>query len=86
MNFSKSECIVTNEKEEVLMRGIKTKNNCYIRVPQSESLTDGPTEMLPTMLKHLDISIEIDLLHLDKANIEKSVFDNWYCENNNRVS
>jgi len=86
VNFSKFECLVTNEKEEVLIRGIKTKNNCYIWVSQGESLTYGPTVMLPTKLKHQAIPKEIYPLHLDKAYIKKSVSDNWYCENNNRVS
>jgi len=47
MKFSKSECIVTDEKDEVLMRGIKTKSNFYTWVPQNESLVDKPTEMFP---------------------------------------
>jgi len=63
---SKSECIVTDEKDEVLMRGIKTKNNCYTWVPQSKNLTDGSTEMFPTMLKHLVIPIIVDFLHPNK--------------------
>jgi len=37
VNFNKSECLVTNEKGEVLMKGIKTKENSYIWVPQRKS-------------------------------------------------
>jgi len=70
VRFSKSECIVTDEKDEVLMRGIKTKNNFYTWVPQSENLTDGSTEMFPTMLKHLVIPKRVDFLRLNKANSE----------------
>jgi len=70
MRFSKSECLVTDEKDEVLMRGIKTKNNCYAWVPQSENLIDGSTEMFPTVLKHLIILKRVDLLHPNKANSE----------------
>jgi len=37
VNINKSECLVTNEKGEVLMRGIKTKENFNIFVPQGKS-------------------------------------------------
>ena len=30
VNFSKSECLVKNEKEVVLMKGIRSKDNCYL--------------------------------------------------------
>ena len=73
VNFRKSECIVTDEKAKVLMRGIKTKNNCYTWVPQSENLIDGSTKMFPTMLKHLDIPKGVHSLHLNNANIENCV-------------
>lgn len=33
-NFTKSKCLVTNEKNEVLMRGVRSKDNCYLWVPQ----------------------------------------------------
>jgi len=75
VRLSKSECIVTDEKVEVLIRGIKTKNNFYARVPQSENLTDGSTEMFPTVLKHLIIPKRVDLLHPNKANSENCAFE-----------
>jgi len=34
VNFNKSECLVTKKDGEILMRGIKTKDNCYLWVPQ----------------------------------------------------
>ncbi|XP_050895145.1 uncharacterized protein LOC127101741 [Lathyrus oleraceus] len=34
VNYIKSECLVTNKKSEVLMRGVRSKDNCYLRVPQ----------------------------------------------------
>lgn len=37
VNFNKLECLETIEKGEVLMRGIKTKENCYLWVPQRKS-------------------------------------------------
>ena len=70
VRFSKFECIMTDEKDEVLMKGIKTKNNCYTWVPQSENLTDGSTVMFPTMLKHLVIPKRIDFSHPNKTNRE----------------
>jgi len=36
VNFNKTKCLVTNQKGEVLMRGIRTKNNCYKWVPYQE--------------------------------------------------
>lgn len=32
-NFTKSECLVTNEKNDILMRGTRSKDNCYLWVP-----------------------------------------------------
>jgi len=70
VRFSKFECIVTDDKDEVLIRGIKTKNNCYTWVPQSENLTDGSIEMFPTMLKHIVIPKRVYFLHPNKSNSE----------------
>ncbi|PNX93845.1 gag-protease polyprotein, partial [Trifolium pratense] len=36
VNFTKSECLVTNDEGELLMRGVRTKDNCYLWVPQGE--------------------------------------------------
>ncbi|PNY13324.1 gag-protease polyprotein [Trifolium pratense] len=36
VNFTKSECLVTNEKNDVLMRGVKSNDNCYLWVPQNK--------------------------------------------------
>lgn len=33
-NFTKSESLVTNEKNEVMMRGVRSKDNFYLWVPQ----------------------------------------------------
>src|SRR3954469_20652101 len=30
VNFTKAECVVTNEKREVVMRGVRSKDNCYL--------------------------------------------------------
>lgn len=34
VDFTKSECLVTNEKNDVLVRGARSKYNCYLWVPQ----------------------------------------------------
>ncbi|MCH90922.1 gag-pol polyprotein, partial [Trifolium medium] len=37
VNFTKSECLVTNDKGDVLMKGVRSKDNCYLWVPQEEA-------------------------------------------------
>lgn len=34
VNISKSKCVVTNEKNEVTMKGSKSIDNCYLWTPQ----------------------------------------------------
>jgi hypothetical protein len=34
VNFNKSECMVTNEKDEAIMKGARSKDNCYLWTPQ----------------------------------------------------
>ena len=34
VDFSKNECLVINDKGELLMKGARTKDNCYLWVPQ----------------------------------------------------
>lgn len=43
VNFNKSECMVTNEKDEAIMKGDISKDNCYLWTPQE-------TDCLPTCL------------------------------------
>jgi len=38
VNFSKPECQITDKKGEVLMRGTRSKDNCYLWVSQEKSL------------------------------------------------
>ncbi len=33
VNFTESGCLITNEKGDVLMRGVRSKDNCYLWVP-----------------------------------------------------
>jgi hypothetical protein len=37
VNFTKSECLVTDANGEVLMRGARSKDNCYLWVSQQEA-------------------------------------------------
>ena len=37
VTFTKSECLVTNEKSEVLMKGSRSKDICYLWTPQETS-------------------------------------------------
>ena len=39
VNFSKEEFLVCNEKNEVVMKGIRSKDNCYLWVPQELNLS-----------------------------------------------
>ncbi|KAK2435400.1 gag-protease polyprotein [Trifolium repens] len=40
VDFSKNECLVTNDKGELLMKGTRSEDNCYLWVPQE---TTKPT-------------------------------------------
>ncbi|WJX67153.1 hypothetical protein P8452_51646 [Trifolium repens] len=37
VNFTKAECLVSNDKGEILMRGTRTKDNCYLWVSHEEA-------------------------------------------------
>jgi hypothetical protein len=39
VDFSKSACVVTDKKREVIMRGIKSKGNCYLWIPPYKDQT-----------------------------------------------
>jgi len=38
VNFTKLECLVTDEKNDVFMRGVRSKDNCYLWVPQETAI------------------------------------------------
>ena len=61
VNFTNSECLVTNENGEILMIGIKIEEKCYEWVPHLEGKNVQQTRMLQTMLKHQQNSEEHDL-------------------------
>ncbi|GAU21703.1 hypothetical protein TSUD_242750, partial [Trifolium subterraneum] len=37
VNFTKAECLVTSENDELLMKGVRSKDNCYLWVSQKEA-------------------------------------------------
>ncbi|MCH79564.1 gag-protease polyprotein [Trifolium medium] len=37
VNFTKSECLVTNDEGDILMKGVRSKDNCYLWVSQNEN-------------------------------------------------
>ena len=58
VNFSKSECLVTNRNGEVVMKGAKSKDNCYLWVPlvdevATQSVTTLPSSA-PFVLEHIN--------------------------------
>lgn len=34
VNFNKFECLITNQKNEIVMKGARSKDNCYLWTPQ----------------------------------------------------
>jgi len=52
VNFSKSECLVTDEKKEILMRGIKSEGNCYLWIPLDKNQTGKLTGMMNNGFEH----------------------------------
>ena len=50
VNFTASECLVTNEKNEVILKGVRSKDNYYLWIPQETNcsatcLTSKEVEM-----------------------------------------
>ncbi|MCI13916.1 gag-pol polyprotein, partial [Trifolium medium] len=37
VNFTEGECLVSNDKNEVVMRGVRSKDNCYLWAPQEQA-------------------------------------------------
>ena len=65
VNFNKSDCLVTDKKGEVLMRHIRSKENCYLWVPQEEGKIGKQTRMLHPRLGHQVNSKALEPLHMD---------------------
>ncbi|XP_058761387.1 uncharacterized protein LOC131634779 [Vicia villosa] len=43
VNFTKSECLVTDKTSEVIMKGVRSKDNCYLWTPQELSYSSTCT-------------------------------------------
>jgi hypothetical protein len=69
VNFTKLECLVSDEKGEVLMKGTRSKDNCYLWVPQEEA-------HLATCLVSKEDKVQLwhkKLGHLNLRGMKKSV-------------
>ncbi|WJX25000.1 hypothetical protein P8452_14078 [Trifolium repens] len=62
VNFTKSKCLVRNDEGEVLMRGTRSKDNCYLWVPQEEAhlgtcllSKEGEVQLWHQKLGHLNL-------------------------------
>ena len=60
------------EKENVMTRGVKSKENNYLWAPQSKSQTSDLTRMSSMMLEHQVTLKGLNISHLDSMNDEKS--------------
>lgn len=86
MNFNKSECLVTDEKGKVLMRGIKSMENCHLWIPQEKIQIGKQTRMLQTRLEHQEISKGLQLLHMVSTYNRESTSEGWFTLGNNQIS
>ena len=62
VNFTKSECLVTNKENEVVMKGTRSKDDCYLwNSPESGSLSsclitkEDETKLWHQKLGHLHL-------------------------------
>ena len=72
VNFTKSDCYVFNNEREVLLRGVRTENNCYLCTPPDRVLTS--THLMPEVC---DTNVVQDVMttycdKLSSMNIVKS--------------
>lgn len=86
VHFNKSDYPVTNKKGEVLMKGIRSKNNCYKWVPQQEGQNEKQSRMLHKMLKHQGISNVLELPHSGGINHRRSVSGRCSFLRNNQIN
>jgi len=52
VTFNKTECLVNNQKGEVLMKGTRSKNNCYKWILYQEDQIFERAKMLNSRLEH----------------------------------
>lgn len=86
VNFNKSECLVTDEKGKVLMRGIKSKENCHLWIPLEKIQIGKQTRMLHTRLEYQEISKGLQLLHMVSTYNRESTSEGRFALGNNQIS
>lgn len=86
VHFNKSNYLVTNKKGEMLMKGIRSKNNSYKWVPQQEGQNEKQPRMLHKMLKHQEISNVLELPHSGGINHRRSVSGRCFSLRNNQIN
>ncbi|XP_045792050.1 uncharacterized protein LOC123886812 [Trifolium pratense] len=57
VKFTKSECLVTNDKGDLLMKGVRSKDNCYLWVPQEEANV-STCLITKSMMKSINVVID----------------------------
>jgi len=62
------------ERGEALLRGVKTKDDCYKWVSQQEEQNEKQSRMLHTIWKHQDIPNMIKLSHFSSISLRRNVF------------
>jgi len=68
------------------MKGIKSKENCYLWVPQEKCQTGIQTRMLHTRLEHQVTSKGLELLHIDSADYKESTSRGCFFLESNLIS
>lgn len=64
VNFTKSEFLVTNENNDILMRGIRSKDNCYLWIPQETTCSS-------TCIKSKEDEVKLWNLKLGHLNLKE---------------
>ncbi|MCH83415.1 gag-protease polyprotein, partial [Trifolium medium] len=72
VHCNNSECIISNKDQEVLMKGSKTRNKCYLWIPHNKSqqglsVKEDNTKMSHKMVQHLCSSKEFESGQTNKA-------------------
>jgi hypothetical protein len=77
VNFTRAECLVSNDKGEVVMRGVRSKNNCYLWVPQEQASSSSclVTKEDKVRLCHQKIK------YSNSTEMKKSLADSEHSEN-----
>jgi len=71
VNFTKFECLVTNDTQEVLMKGTRSKDNCYLWVPKNKIQSS-------TCLIYKEDEVKLwhqELGHLNLESMKKNIFE-----------